>query len=107
MKNKLSSTSLWMMNIQRFEINGEIFLPSEILFNLKKEAYRIALTDFQTQQLEDLKQLAFQSFPSNFAYNYRLSDRGANANNPINKFMHLKDTWESAIFILNALAWLK
>lgn len=87
------------------EINGEKFLPSEILFNLKKEAYRIALTDFETQQFDELKQIAFESFPSNFAYYYRLSDRGVNANNPVFKFLHLKDTWEAAIYILNALAW--
>jgi hypothetical protein len=81
------------------------FRASEILFTLQKETYRIALTDFENQQTEELKQLAFETFPSNIAYNFRLSDRGANANNPINKFMHLKDTWEAAIFILNALAW--
>ncbi len=81
------------------------FRASEILFTLQKETYRIALTDFETQQTEELKQLGFNVLPDCIAYNYWLSQRGPNSNNPIAKFLHLKDSWEGVIFTLNALVW--
>lgn len=81
------------------------FRASEILFTLQKETYRIALTDFENQQTEELKQLAFNVLPDCIAYNYWLSQRGPNSNNPIAKFLHLKDSWEAVIFTLNALVW--
>lgn len=81
------------------------FRASEILFTLQKETYRIALTDFENGQTEELKQLAFNILPDCIAYNYWLSQRGPNSNNPIAKFLHLKDSWEAVIFTLNALVW--
>ncbi len=81
------------------------FRASEILFTLQKETYRIALTDFEDQQTEELKQLAFNVLPDCIAYNYWLSQRGPNSNNPIYRFLHLKDSWEAVIFTLNALVW--
>lgn len=81
------------------------FRASEILFTLQKETYRIALTDFETQQTEELKQLGFNVLPDCIAYNYWLSQRGPNSNNPIAKFLHLKDSWEGVIVTLNALVW--
>lgn len=81
------------------------FRASEIFYTLQKETYRIALTDFKNQQAEELKQLAFNVLPDCIAYNYWLSQRGPNSNNPIAKFLHLKDSWESVIFTLNALVW--
>ena len=85
------------------EICGECLRPSQILFELKPETYRIARTDFLTQKLENLKLLAFEYFPSLIAYNYRLSEKGPGANDPVKKFMHLKDAWEGAINILYAI----
>ena len=35
------------------EICGERLRPSQILFELKPETYRIALTDFLSQKMED------------------------------------------------------
>lgn len=89
--------------IGEINISGEKFLPSYVLFELKKETYRIALTEFIERQLEDLQEQVFSSFPALIAYNYRLSVRGPGANDPIKKFLHLKDTWEGAINTLNAL----
>lgn len=86
-------------------ICGIPFRASEVLFTLQKETYRIALTDFETQQIEELKEFAFYNLPDCIAYNYWLSQRGPNSNNPINKFLHLKDSWEAVIFTLNALVW--
>jgi len=85
------------------EICGERLCPSQILFELKPETYRIALTDFLSQKLEDLKLLVFDYFPSLIAYNYRLSEKGPGANDPVKKFLHLKDAWEGAINILYAI----
>jgi hypothetical protein len=91
-------------DFDEIKIYNESFLPSYILFELKREAYRIALTDFYEHQFEELQQLVFDSFPAMIAYNYRLSVRGPGANDPVKRFLHLKDTWEGAINIINALA---
>lgn len=85
-------------------IYGEKFSASYVLYELKRETYRIGLTDFLEQKHEELQQLAFDNFPSLIAYNYRLSLRGPGANDPVRKFLHLKDAWEGAINVLNALA---
>ena len=85
------------------EICGERLHPSQVLFELKPETYRIALTDFMTQKLEALKLLVFDRFPSLISYNYRLSEKGPGANDPVKKFMHLKDAWEGAINSLYAI----
>ena len=81
------------------------FRASEVLFTLSKETYRIALTDFQDQQTEELKQFGFNVLPDCIAYHYWQSQRGPNSNNQIEKFLHLKDSWEAVIFTLNALVW--
>ena len=81
------------------------FRPSKVLFILEKETYRIALTDFEDQQAEELKQLAFYTLPDCIAYHYWQFHRGPNSNNPIERFVHLKDSWEAVIFTLNALVW--
>ncbi|MBN1303332.1 MAG: hypothetical protein JXA13_02780 [Anaerolineales bacterium] len=85
-------------------IYGEKFTPSYVLFELKRETYRIAFTDFLVRQSDELQQLVFDAFPALIAYNYRLSVRGPGANDSVKKFLHLKDAWEGAINILNALA---
>ncbi len=87
------------------EILGATFRPSEVLFNMQRETYRIALTDFYDRQIEELKQFAFKELPDSIAYNYWLSERGPGSGNPISKFLHLKDSWEAVIFVLNALVW--
>jgi len=52
------------------KVTGVSFRPSEVLFGLSKETYRIALTDFEDQQTEELKQLAFNVLPDCIAYHY-------------------------------------
>jgi hypothetical protein len=83
-------------------IYNEKFSASYVLYELKQETYRIALTEFLQRKIEDLRQLAFDSFPPLIAYNYRLSIRGPGANDPVKRFLHLKDAWEGAINVLNA-----
>lgn len=81
------------------------FRPSDVLFRMQKDTYRIALAEFEERITEKLKQFAFTELPDCIAYNYWLSQRGPNSNNPIAKFLHLKDSWEAVIFTLNALVW--
>ncbi len=89
--------------VGEIDIHGESFSPSYVLFELKRETYRIALTEFSESQFEDLQEVVFDNFPALIAYNYRLSVRGPGANDPVKKFLHLKDAWEGAINLLNAL----
>ena len=90
--------------IGEIDIYGATFLPSYVLYELRQETYRISLSEFLEQKLEDLKQLVLNNFPTLIAYNFRLSERGPGANDPVKKFLHLKDAWEGAINTLNALA---
>jgi hypothetical protein len=90
---------------QEVVIASVTFRASEVLFRMQKDTYRIALTEFQERQTEKLKQFAFSELPDCIAYNFWLSQRGPNSNNPIAKFLHLKDSWEAVIFTLNALVW--
>ena len=90
---------------EEVRIEDQIFMPSEILFKLKKDTYHTALMDFENQRAEELKELAFYSLPDCIAYHYWQFHRGPNSNNPIEKFLHLKDSWEAIIFTLNALVW--
>jgi hypothetical protein len=91
-------------DVGEIDIFGEKFSPSRILYDHKKETYRVALTEFNERQFEELQQLVFDSYPALIAYNYRLSVRGPGANDPVKKFLHLKDAWEGAINVLYALA---
>lgn len=79
------------------------FQRSRILFELANTTYKDAYTEFQEQEYDDLKQTVFDYYPASIAYNFRLSERGEGANDPVRKLLHLKDTWESIVFILYAL----
>jgi len=79
------------------------FQRSRILFELANATYKDAYNDFLEQNFDDLKQTVFQYYPACIAYNYRLSERGEGADDPVRKLLHLKDTWESIVFVLYAL----
>lgn len=85
-------------------VYGEKFLPSYVLYELKKETYRIALTEFLERKFEELQELVFNGYPPLISYNYRSAMHGAGSNDPVKRFLHLKDAWEGAINILNAIA---
>lgn len=87
------------------DIAGFLFKRSEILFQLDILAYLEAANEFNQSNFENLKQLVFDELPSCISYNYRLSEKGFGASNPVQKLLHLKDTWEAVIFILYALLW--
>lgn len=79
------------------------FQRSRILFELAYTTYKDAYDEFLEQEFDDLKQTVFDYYPACVAYNYRLSERGEGADDPVRKLLHLKDTWESIVFVLYAL----
>ncbi len=79
------------------------FQRSRVLFELANETYRDAYNEFLEQEFDDLKQTVFDYYPACVAYNYRLSERGEGADDPVRKLLYLKDTWESIVFVLYAL----
>nr|NJM04822.1 hypothetical protein [Desulfobacula sp.] len=79
------------------------FQRSRILFELANPTYKDAYNEFLEQEFDNLKQVVFDSYPACIAYNYRLSERGQGADDPVRKLFHLKDTWESIVFVIYAL----
>lgn len=79
------------------------FQRSRILFELATESYKEAFADFLVQEYQELKQTAFDAYPASISYNFRLSEKGEGATDPVRKLLHLKDSWESIVFVLYAL----
>jgi hypothetical protein len=79
------------------------FQRSRILFELANTTYFEAYYEFKDQEFQELKQTCFETYPACIAYNFRLSERGEGANDPVRKLLHLKDSWEAIIFVLYAL----
>lgn len=88
---------------------GDVFIAnipfqrSRILFDMAQETYKDAYSEFLEKEFEDLKQSVFDYYPSCIAYNFRLSEKGEGSFDPVRKLLHLKDTWESIVFVLYAL----
>jgi len=85
------------------DIAGIAFQRSRVLYELANDTYIDAYYEFQEKELVDLKQFIFDAYPACIAYNYRLSEKGEGANDPVRKLLHLKDSWEAIVFILYAL----
>lgn len=86
-------------------IAGTEFLPSRILFEMEPIGYVEAFQEFQDTEFERLKDTVYNQYPSCIAYNFRLSEKGEGASDPVRKLLHLKDTWESIVFVLYAIVW--
>lgn len=86
-------------------IAGTEFLPSRILFEMEPIGYVEAFQEFQDTEFERLKDTVYNQYPSCIAYNFRLSEKGEGASDPVRKLLHLKDTWESVIFVLYSIVW--
>lgn len=95
----------WLDEQGEIPIAGVSFLPSRILFEMDVVAYEEAWSEYQEQAYEDLKDTIYNQYPSCIAYNFRLSEKGEGASDPVRKLLHLKDTWESIVFVLHALVW--
>lgn len=80
-------------------------LPSRILYDMEPIGYVEAYQEFQVNEYELLKDTVYNQYPSCIAYNFRLSQKGEGASDPVRKLLHLKDTWESIVFVLYAIVW--
>lgn len=85
------------------DVAGYNFFPSFILFKTDKDLFVQAYFEFVERDYEDLKDTIYNQYPSCIAYNFRLSEKGEGASDPVRKLLHLKDTWEAIIFVLYAL----
>jgi hypothetical protein len=81
------------------------FLCSRILYEMEPIGYVEAYQEFQNTEYERLKDTVYNQYPSCIAYNFRLSEKGEGASDPVRKLLHLKDTWESIVFVLYAIVW--
>ncbi len=85
------------------EIAGISFQRSRILYELATNTYKDAFNQFQNDEFQELKQTIFDEYPACIAYNFRLSEKGEGATDPVRKLLHLKDSWEAIVFVLYAL----
>jgi hypothetical protein len=89
----------------QIDIAGLPFYPSRILFEMEPIGYVEAYQEFQDSEYERMKDVVYNQYPSCIAYNFRLSEKGEGAADPVRKLLHLKDTWESIVFVLYAVIW--
>jgi len=87
------------------DIAGLLFFPSRILFEMDVIAYEQSYNEFKQEEYERLMDTVYNRYPSCIAYNFRLSEKGEGASDPVRKLLHLKDTWESIVFVLYAIVW--
>lgn len=87
------------------DIAGISLFPSRILYEMEPIGYVEAYQEFQDTEFERLKDTVYNQYPSCIAYNFRLSEKGEGASDPVRKLLHLKDTWESIAFVLYAIVW--
>lgn len=95
----------------KIEANGQVkvggtqFQPSRILYEMEPIGYAEAYQDFLNSEYERIKDVVYNQYPSCIAYNFRLSEKGEGAADPVRKLLNLKDTWESIVFVLYAIVW--
>lgn len=76
--------------------------PSEVLFQMSQDTYQAAFADFQREWEDELKERVFNAFPSPIAhYFYRFE---AGSENELQRLLFLRDTWESIVDVLHAIA---
>lgn len=83
------------------EVAGSVFLPSLVLYKMDEEAYHAARLDFEQQQIDELKDIIFNKFPTPIAHSFFRLERGYE--NDLQRLLLLRDTWESLIYVLYAL----
>lgn len=95
----------------KIESNGQVkiagtgFQPSRILYEMEPIGYSEAFQEFLDSEYDRIKELIYTQYPSCIAYNFRLSEKGEGASDPVRKLLHLKDTWESIVFVLYSIVW--
>lgn len=76
--------------------------PSFVLFTMSPDTYEAAFPDFVQQREEEIKGAVCNLFPSPIAYYFYRFENGYE--NELQRLYFLRDTWESVIDILHALA---
>lgn len=76
--------------------------PSFVLFTMSQDTYAAVFSDFTQQREEEIKESVFNQFPSPIAYYFYRFENGYE--NDLQRLHLLRDTWESVIDILHALA---
>lgn len=76
--------------------------PSLVLYRLSIDTYEAAFADFQTEWQESLKRAVFDEFPAPIAHYFYRFENGYE--NDLQRLHFLRDTWESIVDILHALA---
>lgn len=76
--------------------------PSFVLFKLSPDTYEAAFSDFSRQREDEIKDAVCNLFPSPIAYYFYRFENGYE--NELQRLHFLRDTWESVIDILHALA---
>ncbi len=84
------------------DIHGFQPRPSEVLFILSPDTYQAAFEDFQREWEEDLKERVFTAFPSPIAHYFYRFVTGYESD--LQRLHFLRDTWESIVDILHAIA---
>lgn len=76
--------------------------PSFVLFKLSPDTYEATFSDFNRLREDEIKDIVFDSFPSPIAYYFYRFQNGYE--NELQRLHFLRDTWESTIDVLHALA---
>ncbi len=76
--------------------------PSLVLFTMSPDTYKAAFPDFVQHREEEIKGVVCNLFPSPIAYYFYRFENGYE--NELQRLHFLRDTWESVIDILHALA---
>lgn len=76
--------------------------PSLVLFTMSPDTYEAAFSDFVQRREEEIKGSVCNLFPSPVAYYFYRFENGYE--NDLQRLHFLRDTWESVIDILHALA---
>lgn len=76
--------------------------PSLVLFTMSPDTYQAAFSDFTQQREEEIKDSVCNQFPSPIAYYFYRFENGYESE--LQRLHLLRDTWESVIDILHAIA---
>ncbi len=76
--------------------------PSFVLFTMSPDTYEATFSDFVQQREEEIKASVYNLFPSPIAYYFYRFENGYESD--LQRLHLLRDTWESVIDILHALA---
>lgn len=87
---------------EKLDILGYQPRPSFVLFTMSPDTYEATFSDFTQQREEGIKESVCNNFPSPIAYYFYRFENGYESD--LQRLHFLRDTWESVIDVLHALA---